>query len=69
MPETVRYYPALTKVNMLKFKQALAKASFAEFLKADLSKYKHKNGKKKLARETVKSKDHLPDPHEQLEIK
>ncbi|WP_420387004.1 mannosyl-3-phosphoglycerate synthase [Roseivirga sp.] len=69
MPETVRYYPALTEVNMLKFKETLKDAPYAEFLKVDLSKYKYKNGKKKLARDLTKSKDHLPAAHEQLEIK
>lgn len=69
MPETVRYYPALTQVNMLKFKAALKDAPYADFLKADLSNYTYKNGKKKLSKDSVNSKNHLPVAHEQLEIK
>ncbi|HEY9117915.1 MAG TPA: mannosyl-3-phosphoglycerate synthase, partial [Roseivirga sp.] len=69
MPESVRYYPALTKVNMLKFMEVLKDSPYMEFLTADLSDYKYQGAKKKLVREVVKTKDHLPVAHEQLEIK
>lgn len=69
MPETVRYYPALNQVNMLKFMEVLKDSPYMEFLNADLSDYKYQGAKKKLVREVVKTKDHLPVAHEQLEIK
>lgn len=69
MPETVRYYPALTKVDMVKFRDALSKAPYAEFLTADLSKYKYVNGKNGLMRDKVQTTDHLPEQHAQLEVK
>jgi len=69
MPNSLRYYPALTKVNMVKFKKALEDSPIAEFLTADLSNYKYLNGKNGLMREKVTTAISLPDEHEELEIK
>ena len=69
VPQTLRYYPALTKVNMVKFKEALKKTPLYEYMKADLSKYKYLNGKNGLMRDKVKTNAHLPSEHAELEIK
>ncbi|WP_268124403.1 mannosyl-3-phosphoglycerate synthase [Roseivirga pacifica] len=69
VPNTLRYYPALTKVNMLKFKDTLKKTAYAEYLKADLKDYKYINGRNGLMREKVVTTDHLPEKHEKLEVK
>lgn len=69
MPETIKYYPALTKVDMVKFKKALAKEPYAEYLKADVKKFKHLNGNNGFIRDKVFTKEHLPDQHAKLEVK
>lgn len=69
LPETVRYYPALSKCNMKKFLEVVKDAPYAENFTVDLSNYQYKNGTKKLIRDKVKGKDHLPQAHEKLEIK
>lgn len=69
LAETVRYYPALTKVNMKKFMEVVQSAPYAEFFTVDLSNYKYKNGKKSLTRDKAKGKAHLPTAHEKLEVK
>ena len=69
MPETVRYYPALTRVDMVKFKKVMAKSAIAEYLKADLSDYKHKRESSGFIRDKEFTKDHLPQEHEKLEVK
>lgn len=69
MPTTLRYYPALTKVNMVKFKEALKDAAYAEHLTADLSDYKYLNGKNGLMREKVSTEIPLPVELPELEVK
>ena len=69
MPETIRYYPALTKVDMVKFKRALAKEPYAEYLKADPKKFKYLNGNNGFIRDKVFTKENLPNAHAKLEIK
>lgn len=69
MPETIRYYPALTKVDMVKFREALNGTEWEEYLTADLKDYKHLNGQNGFIMDKVYTKDHLPEEHEQLEAK
>ena len=54
---------------MKKFLEVVKDAPYAENFTVDLSNYQYKNGTKKLTRDKVKGKAHLPQAHEKLEIK
>ena len=69
MPETIKYYPALTKVDMVKFKRKLRNTTYAEYLRADLKAFKHLNVSNGFTRGKIFTKDHLPVEHEKLEVK
>ena len=69
MGESLRYYPALTKVDMRKFKEVIAKEHYAEYLKLDLKGYKYLNGVNGLMRDKVVTTDHLPSDENFLEVK
>ncbi len=69
MSETIRYYPALTKVDMRKFRKVIEDEPYAEYLELNLKGYKYLNGVNGLMREKVVTMDHLPKGDNYLEVK
>lgn len=69
MPETLRYYPALTKVDMKKFKSVIEDEPYAEYLELDMTDYQYLNGINGLMRDKVVNTDHLPKGEKYLEVK
>jgi len=69
MTETIRYYPALTKVDMKKFKKVIENEPYAEHLELDMTDYTYLNGINGLMRDKVLTTDHLPKGENFLEVK